>query len=351
MVPPDGKSRAGVEASTASLRLLLESEPYAVDFFQAVQLLERIFPHRQQVGQFIPPAGEVVRFTTHNRLAFPAAEIQRIDWPADAAPVMAVNFMGLTGPSGVLPHIYTLVMVERRFARDRRLQEFLDIFHHRILSLYYQAWRKYRITASFGSGTHRVTGYLQDLIGIGTAGLQDRQDVSDRSLAFYAGLLGLQPRSAVGFERFLRDYFGIPVAVQQFVGAWYDLPRDAQCELIDEDDPPRQLGQGAVAGDQIWDHSSRARLRLGPLSFRRYLDFLPGTATHRALRALARFYSNGQVDFEVQLVLARDEVPEYQIGAEADGELPLGLCSWAKTAPFEHDPDDAIVFLGEESWA
>jgi hypothetical protein len=29
----------------------------------------------------------------------------------------------------------------------------------------------------------------------------------------------------------------------------------------------------------------------------------------------------------------------------------LGLCSWAKTGDFEHDPDDAILFLGEESWA
>ncbi len=350
MAATDRKPSAALE-SAANLRALLEREPFAVEFFQAVQLLEQIYPHRDPVGGFADPAREVVRFSTHNRLSFPASEIQRIDWPTDAPPVMAVNFLGLTGASGVLPHIYTLLIIERRMKRDRRLQDFLDIFHHRILSLYYQAWRKYRITASFGAGAHKTTGYLKDLIGIGTVGTQDRQDVEDRSLVYYAGLLWLLPRSAVGFEHFLRDFFGVPVEIQQFVGAWYDLPLDAQCELIEDKEAPRQLGQGAVAGDQIWDHSSKARIRIGPLSFKRYMDFLPGTATHRTLRALARFYSNGQVDFDVQLVLKRDEVPEYEIGGEAEKDLPLGLCSWAKTSAFEHDPDDAIVFLGEESWA
>lgn len=350
MATPNRQPGNRIDPSAAALRALLEREPYAVDFFQSVQLLERIYPDMEPVGYFVPPANEVVRFVAHNRLSFPASEIQSIAWPPEGPPVMTVNFMGVTGPAGVLPHVYTLLLIERRFARDRRLQDFLDLFHHRLISLYYRAWRKYRITASFASSGHRATWYLSDLAGIGTAGLNDRQDLDDRSLLYFAGLLALQPRSAVAFEHFLREYFGVPVEVQQFAGAWYDVPPDAQCELIDEEDAPRQLGLGAVAGDQIWDHSSRARLRIGPLSLARYREFLPGTRTHRALRALARFYSGGQIDFDVQLVLERDQVPAYELGADDEGGLPLGLCSWAKTGGFEHDPDDAVVSLGEESW-
>ena len=105
-----------------------------------------------------------------------------------------------------------------------------------------------------------------DLAGIGTAGLANRQDVSDNSLLYYVGVLGLQPRSAIAFEHLLQDYFGTAVEIQQFVGAWYDLPLDAQCELIYVvEDLPRKLGCGAVAGDQVWDHSSKARIRVGPL--------------------------------------------------------------------------------------
>jgi type VI secretion system protein ImpH len=337
--------------STENLRLLLETEPYAVSFFQAIQLLEQIFPDRERLGGFVNPSSEVVRLGVNNRLAFPASEIQRIDWPPGGAPVMAVNFMGLTGPEGVLPHIYTLLLIERRIARDRTLADFLDMFHHRMISFFYRAWSKYRVYASFNSSDHRVTAYLKDLAGIGTIGLQDRQEVPDRSLLYYVGVLALQPRSAIAFEHVLQDFFRAPVEIHQFVGAWYDLPRDAQCELIDEDNPPRQLGLGAVAGDQIWDHSSKARIRIGPLSLRRYLEFLPGARAHRALATLGRFYSGGQIDFDVQLVLARDQVPEYELGAEGESELPLGLCSWAKTSEFEHDPDDAILALGDESWA
>jgi type VI secretion system protein ImpH len=346
---PNGKSSTRVNVPELELRRLLESEPYSIDFFHAVQLLERIYPDREPVGFFVHPSREVVRFNTYNRMGFPASEIQAMEWPEKGPPVMAVNFMGLTGPAGVLPHIYTLLVIERRWARDPAMQDFLNIFHHRMISQYYQAWRKYRISASFGSDGHKVTDYLMDLAGIGIQGLENRQDVSDNSLLYYVGILGLQPRSAIAFEHLLQDYFGAAVEIQQFVGAWYDLPLDAQCELIYEEDLPRKLGFGAVAGDQIWDHSSKARIRVGPLSLKKYRDFLPGASAYRALAALARFYSGGQIDFDVQLVLARDEVPEYDLGGES--ELPLGLCSWAKTSAFEHDPDDAIIPLGDESWA
>jgi type VI secretion system protein ImpH len=344
------KPGAGLDTNAWNLRRLLEDEPFSVEFFQAVQLLERIYPDRQPVGLFEHPSKEVVRLTAHTRLGFPASDVQSIHWPPEGQPVMAVNFLGLTGPNGVLPHIYTLLLIERRFARDRRLQDFLDLFHHRMLSLYYQAWRKYRLTAGYGAEGHRVTWYLKDLAGIGTKGLQDRQEVSDRALLYFAGIFALQPRSAVAFEHFLQEFFRAPVEIQQFTGAWYDLPLDAQCEMIDHEDAPRQLGLGAVAGDQIWDHSSKARIRIGPLPLDRYRAFLPGTPTHSALRTLSRFYMGGQIDFDVQLVLARDQVPEYELGAEGAAELPLGLCSWAKTGDFEYDPDDAILPLGDESW-
>jgi type VI secretion system protein ImpH len=104
-----------------------------------------------------------------------------------------------------------------------------------------------------------------------------------------------------------------------------------------------------VAGDQIWDHSSKARIRIGPLPLKRYREFLPGAGGQRVLGGLARFYTGGQIDFDVQLVLARAEVPEYELGG--DNELPLGLCSWAKTGAFERDPDDAVFPLGEKAWA
>jgi type VI secretion system protein ImpH len=124
------------------------------------------------------------------------------------------------------------------------------------------------------------------------------------------------------------------------VGAWYPLTRAAQTALGDE---LGTLGGGAVAGDEVWDQQGRVRVRIGPLTRRRYDEFLPGGASHEALRALTRFFGNDQFDFEIQLVLARDEAPAFRLGD--DVPLPLGWCTWLRTAPLDHDPDDALFTL------
>src|SRR5690349_3399781 len=91
-----------------------------------------------------------------------------------------------------------------------------------------------------------------------------------------------------------------------------------------EEGSPRRLGLGAVGGDQIWDHSSRALIRTGPTSLKWHREFLPGTPPHNVPQALGRFYASGQTDFDVQLVFERGQVPECELGAEGACELPLG---------------------------
>jgi type VI secretion system protein ImpH len=90
-----------------ALEAMLEEQPYAFSFFQAVRLLERLNPDRTPVGEFVPPSTEAVRFGVPASTAFPGSEIQAFAWKDDGPPEMTVNFMGLTGPSGVLPIDYT----------------------------------------------------------------------------------------------------------------------------------------------------------------------------------------------------------------------------------------------------
>ena len=130
----------------------LRREPFSFDFFQAVRLLEKVLPQRTSVGKFAHPATEVARFAAHPSLAFPASQIQGMEWPDDGPVEMTVNFMGLTGPQGVLPNPYTSLIIERLRASDTTLRDFLDIFNHRIISLFYRAWRKYRFDVACEHG-------------------------------------------------------------------------------------------------------------------------------------------------------------------------------------------------------
>src|ERR1700722_20591045 len=85
--------------------VLLRRTPQEFEFFQAVRLFERLFPEQSPVGRFVSPSKEVLRFCAHASIPFPASRIQRVDWPTEpgVAPRMVINFMGLTGPAGVLP--------------------------------------------------------------------------------------------------------------------------------------------------------------------------------------------------------------------------------------------------------
>jgi type VI secretion system protein ImpH len=324
----------------------LDREPYRFDFFQAVRLLTRMRPEREPVGRFANPADEVARFAANPAVAFPASQIQSLERRDDAPARMAVNFMGLIGPLGVLPLPYSHLAIERLRAKDGALRDFFDLFHHRIISLFYQAWEKYRFAVPFERGdAETFSRHLLALVGLGTPGLENRQEVPDQTLLFYAGMLSGHARSAEGLRQVLTDYFQVPVEVEQFVGAWYPVEEDSRCELGTDEDYSGQLGLGAVVGDEVWDQQSRIRLRLGPLTMEEYQGFLPGGAAHRRLRSLATFYLGGEVDVEVQLVLKRRDVPACELHG-ADGPGPqLGWTAWVKNAEFARDPADTILEL------
>ena len=325
---------------------LLEREPYLFEFFQAIRLMARTQPERQVVGGFNTPASEVVRFGANPDVSFPASEIQSLEPRAGRPPLMRVNFIGLHGPQGVLPRAYCELVNERIRARDTTLRDFLDLFNHRIVSLFYQAWEKFHFEIPYERGElDRFSHYVLALLGLNTPGLQDRQDVADDSLLFYGGLISMHSRSATVLRQVLSDYFNVPVEIEQFVGAWYPVDVESQCSLGEDGGYSGQLGIGAVVGNETWDQQSRVRIQLGPLTLEQYEDFLPGHEGHRQLRSLTRFFTGGEYDVEVQLILRRQDVPACELKPR-DGDGPqLGWTSWIKSAEFTHDAGETVLEL------
>ena len=328
----------------------LRAKPWSVSFFQAVRLLRRAFPQRGAVGEFVPPASEPVRFQANPSLGFPASEIQSLDWPetGDSPAQMKVNFMGLCSPSGVMPTPYTELILERAQKKDNGFRDFLDIFNHRLISLFYRAWEKYRFFVRYERREpDSLSPLLRSFVGLGTKGLAERQEVADESLIFYAGLLGQRPRSALALKQVLADYFAVPVEVEQFVGKWIPLDRRDQTEFKDAERITEQLGYGAVVGDEVWDTQSTVRVKLGPLSRERYLDFLPRPTSkgYVVLNSILKFYCGTEIDFEVQLILDRNEAPSLELSGESNSNLLLGWTTWIKNAPLDRDPEEAILQL------
>ncbi|WP_158823577.1 type VI secretion system baseplate subunit TssG [Granulicella sp. S156] len=335
-----------VDARYAGIAAMLQREPYRVRFFQAVRLMERIDPKRRPVGLFVTPSAEIVQFSALPTLNFPPSELHSITVDAEGHRHMVVQFMGLNAAISVLPTPYTELLLNRIRAKDRGPSDFFDLFNHRLISLFYRGWQKYRFYIALERGAEdALTPRVMDMVGLGTAGLQRRMDIPDEACLYYAGLLGQRKRSATGLRQILEDYFRVSVQIEQFHGVWRALQKPDQTFLLGTTRRSERLGLGTIIGDEVWDQNGTVKLRLGPLPFDRYTQFLPGASAHKELTAWLRFYSNRSLDFLVQLVLEREETPPVVLGDRSALGPRLGFVSWIKNRPLGRDPDEATFLI------
>ena len=243
--------------------------------------------------------------------------------------------------------------------RSTALRDWLDLFNHRLVSLFYQAWEKYHFFVPFERGEYDgpepdpFTNCLYSLIGLGSRPLRGRLRVTARDrfdddgepqervlariedlvLLHFSGTLGHRPRSAVALEAMLQDYFRVPTRIDQFQGQWLQLEPSSRTHLHGLRGN-NQLGVSAVAGDRIWDRQSKFRVRLGPMTYSRFTEFLPDRdlvterKTFFMLVHMIRLYAEPTLDFDVQLVLKAEDVPDCQLTGDGTFGARLGWNTW-----------------------
>jgi type VI secretion system protein ImpH len=387
--PAPLKPDASLQATPAPLltveRRLYEDEGIcSFDFFQAVRLLMLLgMKDRVLVGADGPPQREIARFLANLSLSFPASSIQQLVRDATPQPPrMTVNFMGLTGPSGVLPRHYTeRLWNELRGPERTALQDWLDLFNHRFISFFYRAWEKYRFHVPFerGESAQRepdsFSRCLFSLIGLGFRSHRNRfrvafaesaprapedggaRPVRDKELARlddfaflrFGGLFAHRPRCAVSLEVFLQVYLQVPVKVLQFQGQWLHLGEASQSALGQRNN---RMGEDTMVGDRIWDVQSKVRIRLGPLPYEQFLEFLPDRTPLRRrkriflLAQVVRYYLGAEMDVEFQLVLQQEEVPAAQAGPHSR----LGWNTWSRRQPYPRHAEDTVFSVSDHPW-
>jgi type VI secretion system protein ImpH len=330
-----------------TLKEVLFEEPYRFEFFQAVRLLERVFPEKKSVGATALPHEEIARFRSRIALDFPSSEIHEFVETQDVKTgddrlEAIINFMGMAGVSGVLPTHYTELVLDRVRHRDSSLWSFLDIFTHRAVSMFYRAWAKYRFPVGYESGDDPFTGFLFDFAGLGTHGLRGRSNIDDEALLPYVGLISQKPHSANAVENIIADFFGIKAKIVQFFGQWLPLgPQDVT--LLGTQNAA--LGINSLTGTNVWDQQSKLRIRLGPMTFAQYLAFLPNGSARKAFLSIVKLIAGIEFDHDVQLRLLGRQVPSTILTTRAARRPMLGWTSFLKTKPVA-GVDEQLVLSG-----
>jgi type VI secretion system protein ImpH len=341
--------------ATTDLVAQFYQSPYAFDYFRAVRLLEARNPTLERLGATHHPREDSIRFGQNPSLAFAPSTIEAFRLrEGTLPPKMYVRFFGLFGPNGPLPqHMTEFAREQQLHAKDSTLVEFCDVFHHRLLSLFYRAWAvnqkavdfdraeiKQREDRAIGENWTgpRFALYIGSLFGLGMESLRHRDGIEDWAKLFYSGRLSCQTRNAEGLGAIIRDYFGMPVEIQSFFGQFLDLPPASACKL-GASPATGSLGTGAIVGSRFWDCQLKFRIRMGPMKLSDLLRMLPTGKSFRQVKCWVRNYVADELFWDLQLVLKAAEVPMTCLGQAG----MLGWTTWLQSVPFTRNADDLVL--------
>jgi type VI secretion system protein ImpH len=319
----------------------LEREPYGFDFFQALRRIEALHPHMPRVGDAIKAADDPVRLGQEPATTFAPASLSGFEGARDGGPPrMLVRFLGLLGPNGPLPlHLTEYARDRLRNDADPTFARFLDLFNHRVLSLFYRAWAQAQPTVNFDRPREdRFSTYVGSLFGIGMPSYRERDAMPDLAKLHYAGHLACQARHADGLRSILADFLKLPVIIEELVGHWLRLPESCYWRL-GQSPATGTLGVSTTAGSRVWDRQNKFRVRIGPLSLRDYERLLPGGDSLARVVAMVRNYVGDQLTWDLNLSLRRAEVPPLRLG----GSARLGWSTWVSSRPLARDGDDLLL--------
>ncbi len=362
----------------------LEEEPYSFDFFQAVRRLDCANPNKPPTGQSTRTADDPVRFGQEASMAFAPATLHAVERNEKSPPRLIQRFFGLLGPQGPLPlHITEYVRDRFRNYGDFTFLRFLDVFHHRMIALFYRAWARVRPTVSFDQPeSDRFGIYIASLFGHGMRAFEHRDALPDLPKRYFAGILSCQAKHVDGLLAILRGFFCLPVRIEEFVGQWIELPPSSQCLLGMSG---AKLGLNTSVGSHVWDCQQKFRVIIGPLTLHQYYRMLPGVSSLPSvasaydidavdhslqqagsaqvssigsmpgiyslentsassvslnrLIAAVRSYVGDELQWDLQLILHKDHTPPLGLGIVGR----LGWSSWLIRDPMLRDPDDLVL--------
>jgi type VI secretion system protein ImpH len=311
----------------------LREAPYRYRFAQLLNLLVRML--RQQGIPYPQAFGQVLRFRNSLSLAFPASEIEgmQVDATDDAGTPrihITPTFIGLLGASGTLPlHDTERAAGKAHLGTDESWKPFIDLFSNRVIGLFYEAWGKYRVEHGLDTrGQDDLLPLLSALGGLRSGSFgpgRPYASIPAEVAGYYAALLRTRPIAASSVERVLGAYFGVPVRVEEFVGAWGPIPEKIRSTL-GVTDPT--LGFGAALGTRAWRNDLRVRLHIGPLDEETAKAFLPNGRSHGALKEMVSLFAVPSVQYEVRLLLDKPCLKPLTLATKGPDRKRLGLNSF-----------------------
>jgi type VI secretion system protein ImpH len=300
-------------------------------FYPLMLLLERLERDRAPVGTGSAPGEEGIRFKHDPALSFSPGDVAQVEVRTGRLDPdtltrgqdfyeITTSFLGLTGSASPLPSYLGEELLQEEAERTR---DFLDIFHHRLLSLLYRALVRYDMPNGWVSdGSDAWSRRLLSLVGFDVEGPARLPPWRKLRLA---PLLNDGEVTASALEVAIADVLEgeAGVKVEQFVGTWARLePSD----LTRLGRSRTQLGRDLLLGRSVFDRAGKFRIVIGPLTRASYLRLGEGSEALGRVAQIVAAVLPGTLEYEVVLWLEREAAPCLELSSL--GRTRLGKDSW-----------------------
>jgi type VI secretion system protein ImpH len=228
---------------------------------------------------------------------FPANDIESIRDHTKSIELI-LTFMGLAGVSSPLP-LYFTEYVSRNPETGAAMHDFLSMFNHRMYTLFYRAWQKYRFSGLQKNAAHPIMHRLCSLASIDNTAIADKLK---KRLIAYTASFSQKNRSSAGLRLMLSDFFGgIPVTILQW-----------QPRLVTIVDKPKlgvtmQLGVSSIIGTQKLDCAGKFSVTIGPLDREQFSQFLPQSENIAAMKKIIGLYVSDPLEFDIKVSMKSSE--------------------------------------------
>ena len=285
------------------------------------------------IGETSSPTQDLFRLYQNPSMSFTYKNIDSISLKSNKFQI-AINEIGLLGANSPLPsHLIEFIFQRKHQYGDGAWADFVNMLQHRVLTMFYRSWMNAQSVLSLeNKGANKFSRYIASLAGFAVFDEQrPHQYVEHFSKLYFAGYSLQRNRSTDSFQDLLSQYFSLPIHIEENIGQWFELPKEEQTCLGVKGQ--YNLGDGLIVGSKIYDVQTKFRIIIGPLGLDEFESFFKGSLNSKRLIEWVRFYVGEEYDWDVQLVLAKPDIPQLVLG----GRNKLGLTTWLGAIDTDED--------------
>lgn len=292
-----------------------------MELFALLRSLENLCDFPAKIGDEKRFGDNKLRLSQTAFLNFPDQQINSI-LAKDGVLKVDIKGFGLFGPNGALPLHLTEQIYERKIhQKDQTFNDFVDIFHNRLIALFYKAWRDAQDVVTLeGEDAWHFSRFIASILGVEKEN-HTKQHVHHYSQFYYSNLMLSQNMPVEDLKVILSHYFEVAVDILENVGQWVDA---SEFSTLLGDPNPLALGQGLLIGDKIFDATQKIRFLIGPIKPAQYLGFLRGEQAAQQLEEWIERYTQHQLLWDVEFIIDKQFITQQTLGHG----LALGFTSW-----------------------